>query len=144
MSNDETQPASGSRWEPAEQPPATPPTSTTTPAAASPVAYAPAPTRQQPGSNRGRLLLAGGAVGIALVAGAGGFALGHASADDGREGGQLWRQGPGGFPGGPQGTFPGPGQPGQQQPPDGFPDPRSDDDGQPLPDGGAGPGSSTS
>ena len=135
MSNDDTQPAnqpsSGSRWEPAEQPPA--------PAT---VAYAPPPPRQ-PARNRGRLLLAGGAVGIALVAGAGGFALGHASAEDGHDG-RFVRQGPGGFQGnfpggGPQGTFPGPGQPGQQPPPDGFPVPRGDDgDGdRQLPDDGA-------
>jgi hypothetical protein len=139
MSNDETQPVdqpvSGSRWEPAEQPPP------------APVAYAPAPPPRQPGQNRGRLLLAGGAVGVALVAGAGGFALGHASADDdGRGGpGQFGRQGPGGFQGtfpggGPQGTFPG-----QGQPPNGFPDPRGDDgDDEQLPDDGATPGFSTS
>ena len=119
MSNDETQPVSGSRWEPAEQPPAAPPSPTTTHAPTPPVAYAPAPMPRQPGQKRGRLLLAGGAVGIALVAGAGGFALGHASADDDRDG-QFGRQGPGGFHGsfpggGPQGTFPGPGQPGQQR-----------------------------
>ncbi len=116
MSNDETQPVS----QPASQP-----------AVAPPVAYAPAPPPRQPGRNRGRLLLAGGALGVALVAGAGGFALGHASADDGRDG-RFVRQGPGGFQGnfpggGPQRTFPGQGQPGQQQPPNGFPDPRGDD-----------------
>ena len=129
MSNDDTQPAvppaSGSRWEPAEQPPA-----------ATPVAYAPAPPPRQPRQHRGRLLLAGGAVGIALVAGAGGFALGHVTADDRREGiGQFGPQGQGGFPGtfpggGPQGTFPGQGQP----PPNGFPDRRDGDDQQQLPD----------
>ena len=140
MSDDETQPAnqpaSGSRWEPAQQPPA--PT---------PAAYAPAPPPRQPGKNRGRLLLAGGAVGVALVAGAGGFALGHATADDGRDGhGELGRQGPDGFQGtfprgGPQGMFPGPGQP-----PNGVPDPRGDDgDGdQQPPDDDATPGFSTS
>ena len=89
-------------------------------------------------------------MGIALVAGAGGFALGHASADDGREGGQFGRQGPGGFQGnfpggGPQGPFPGQGQQGQQQPPNGFPDPRGDGDGdQQQPDDDATPGFSTS
>jgi hypothetical protein len=134
MSNDETQPVdrpvSGSRWEPAPTP-----------------AYAAAPPPRQPGRNRGRLLLAGGAVGIALVAGAGGFALGHASADDGRDGpGRFGGPGMGGgFPGnlpggGPQGTFPGQGQ----QPPNGFPDPRDGDDGQQLPDDDVTPGTSTS
>ncbi|MBF4764306.1 hypothetical protein ISU07_14325 [Nocardioides islandensis] len=145
MSNDESPPPSGSRWEPAEQPPATP---AATPAAGSPVAYAPAP----PPRNRGRLLLAGGAVGVALVAGAGGFALGHASADEGDGPGGRFG-GPGGvlnqFPGGPvpggpqggQGTFPGQGQDGL---PPGFPG-RDDDqdqhDGQP--DDGTTQGSST-
>ena len=146
MSNDETQPVSGSRWEPAEQPPATPPAAGTTPSATTPVAYAPAP---QP-KNRGRLILAGGAVGIALVAGAGGFALGHATADDGRDGPSRFG-GPGGFQnqlpggpmqggpgteGGPQGTFPGQGEDGQ---PPGFPDRDGDD----QPDDGATQGSST-
>jgi hypothetical protein len=143
MSNDETspatQPSSGSRWEPAE------PAPTPAPAAYAPAAYAPASPPRQPGRNRGRLLLAGGAVGIALVAGSGGFALGHASADDGPEGGQFGRQGPAGFqapfPGsGPQGTFPG-----QGQPPNGFPEPRDgDDDSQQLPDDDVTPGYSTS
>ncbi|MEO6510104.1 MAG: hypothetical protein ABIO16_03870 [Nocardioides sp.] len=140
MSNDETAPVSGSRWEP----PATPTT-----------AYAPAPPRR----SRGGLILAGGALGVALVAGAGGFALGHATADDGRDGmGRFGRVGPGGFPGqlqgqlpggpgqqggqqqGPQGTFPGQGQDGQ--PPNGFPG-RGDDDDQ-LPDDSATQGSSVS
>ena len=94
MSNDETQPVG--------HPPTAPPS----------VAYAPAPPPRSPGRTRARLLLAGGALGVALVAGAGGFALGHASAEDGRDG-QFGRQGPGGFRGnfpggGPQGSFPGP------------------------------------
>ena len=100
---------------------------------APPVAYAPPPPPRPPGQSRGRLLLAGGALGVALVAGAGGFALGHATADDGPDG-RFVRHGPGGFQGnfpggGPQGTFPGQGQ----QPPNGFPDPRGDDQ-QQLPD----------
>ena len=127
MSDDETQPTSGSQ--PAPQQPA-PQQAAPQPAAPVP-AYAPAP---QP-RNRGRLLLAGGALGVALVAGAGGFALGHATADDGRDGAGRFG-GPGGFSGkfpggpmggqqnGPQGTLPG--QPGQ--PPDGFGDRRRDDD----------------
>ncbi len=151
MSNDETQPVdqpvSGSRWESAERPPATPPSPVTTPDEGSPVAYAPAPPPRQPGRNRGRLLLAGGAVGIALVAGTGGFALGHASADEGSEGhGRFGRPATGGgFPGngredGSRGTFPGQGQ----QPPNGFPDPRAGNDDQQLPDDDLSPGSSAS
>jgi hypothetical protein len=131
MSNDETQPASGSRWEqPADPSPAPPATQPVTPPAPVP-AYAPAPQRH----SRGRLLLAGGAVGVALVAGAGGFALGHATAGDGRDdpgrfgftrnggpmGGPMGGQG--GQDGGPQGMFPGPGQP------PGFPDGDGDSDG---------------
>jgi hypothetical protein len=138
MSNDETAPVSGSRWEPAT-PPAGQPATT---------AYAPAP----PQRNRGGLILAGGALGVALVAGAGGFALGHATADDGRDGmGRFGQGGPGGF----QGQFPGgPGQQGGQQqgpqgtlpgqPPNGFPDPRDDDDDQGQADDGATQGSSVS
>ncbi len=152
MSNDETAPVSGSRWEPATPPAAQPagqPAATT--------AYAPAPPKR----SRGGLILAGGALGVALVAGAGGFALGHATADDGRDGaGRFGQGGPGGgfqnqFPGGPgqqrrqqgpqngpRGTLPG-------QPPNGFPQPRGDDgddgdNGQQRPDDGATPGSSTS
>jgi hypothetical protein len=129
MSDDETQPVSGSRWEQqpdqpsppsAAQPPGPPPG----PPAAVP-AYASAP---QP-RNRGRLLLAGGAVGVALVAGTAGFALGHATGDDDRDG-------PGRFrfmqDGGPPGTFPG-----QGQPPGSFPD--RDGDGRDFPDDGQGP-----
>jgi hypothetical protein len=70
-----------------------------------------------PRRNRGRLLLAGGALGIALVAGTAGFALGHVTAD-GRDGtdrfGPAFQRngGPGGFSGnGPQ----------QHQQPPGFP-----------------------
>jgi hypothetical protein len=121
MTNDDTEPAaqqaSGSRWEQPIPPPAQP----------APVpTYASAPPPRS--GRRGRLLLAGGAVGIALVAGTGGFALGHASADHGRDGpGRVGGPGfpnfPGGGPmGGPQGTFPG-----QGQPPGGFPDRRDDD-----------------
>ena len=75
---------------------------------------------------------------VALVAGTAGFALGHATADDDRDG-------PGRFGfmqgGGPPGTFPR-----QGQPPGGFPDRDGDgdgdgrdfpDDGQGLPDEGA-------
>lgn len=141
MSNDETAPVSGSRWEPVApaQPAATAPDTAQAPPPAT-TAYAPAPPRR----NRGGLILAGGALGVALVAGAGGFALGHATADDGRDGpGRMGFQN--GFPGGgPQGTFPGPGGQGQGQPPQGF-DPRGDDDDQgQLPDDGATQGSSTS
>jgi hypothetical protein len=75
MSNDETQPVGGSRPEQPADP--------DSPAAPVP-AYAPAPA---PNRHRGRLLLAGGAVGIALIAGAGGFALGHATAGDDRNAG---------------------------------------------------------
>ncbi len=140
MSNDETRPVSGSRWEPAEQPP------TPSPPA---VAYAPAPAPR----NRGRLLLAGGAVGVALVAGAGGFALGHATADDGRDG-RFGRPGFGTFNGPQQRQQMPPGFQGGPGPQDGFPDPRGDDgdgqdgdgqdgNGQYLPDDGATQGSST-
>ena len=101
MSNDETQPVSGSRWEqPAAD--ATPPVVPPVPTAA----YAPAPP---PHPHRGRLLLAGGAVGVALIAGAGGFALGHASGDDDRGAG-IGRPGFGPN-GGPQQGFPNDGQP---------------------------------
>ena len=116
MSNDETQPASGSRWEqPADPSPAQPATQPATPPANQPAAvpaYAPAPQLR----SRGRLLLAGGAVGVALVAGAGGFALGHATAGDGRDDpgrfGFTRNDGPmggpmGGQDGGPQGQPPG-------------------------------------
>jgi hypothetical protein len=125
MSNDEKQPTSGSRWEEsdAQQQPAPEP-------AVVPAYAAPA---QRP--NRGRLILAGGAVGIALVAGAGGFALGHATADGGRDGGQFGRFGPRGDEHGPHGF------PGNEQPP-GFPgDDGSDDDGATTPDDGATQGS---
>ncbi len=92
-------------------------------------AYAPAPA---PNRNRGRLLLAGGAVGVALIAGAGGFALGHASAGDDRDAG-VGRTGFGPN-GGPGQGFPNNGQqppgfqggPGGQDGQDGF-DPRGDD-----------------
>ena len=78
MSNDETQPVSASHDEQ--------PVESATPAATPPPtpSYAAAPP---PNRNRGRLLLAGGAVGLALIAGAGGFALGHASAGDDRDAG---------------------------------------------------------
>ena len=125
MSNDETQPVSGSRWEQEPDQPATEPAATE-PAASAPAAapaYAPAPLPRS--GNRSKLLLAGGTLGIALVAGTGGFALGHVTADDGHDG-------PGRFgfmhDGGPQGAFPG-----QGQPPGGFPE--GDEDGSDLPDG---------
>ena len=69
-------------------------------------AYAPAPP---PSRRRGRLLLVGGALGVALVAGSAGFALGHATGDDDRQGagrpgpGYHRDGGPGGFPDGPHG-----------------------------------------
>ena len=106
MSDDETQPVSGSRWEqPAD--PNTPRGSRLAPPTPS---YAPAPP---PNRNRGRLLLAGGAVGVALIAGAGGFALGHATAGDDRDAGV----GRTGF--GPNGG-PGQGFPNNGQQPPGF------------------------
>jgi hypothetical protein len=142
MSDDDTQPTSGSRWEQPTPPPVAHPT-------APAPAYAPAP---QP-RHRGKLALAGGAVGIALVAGGGGFALGHATADTDRDG--MGRFGPGNLQGnfpdggplgpqhnGPQGAFPG--QPGQ--PPDGFGDRDDDgdgDQGQQLPDDGTTEGSTS-
>jgi hypothetical protein len=95
-------------------------------------AYAAAPP---PKRNRGRVLLAGGALGIALVAGSAGFALGHVTADDGRDGaGRFGFQrngGPGGFPGnGPQQQQP----PGFPDGPDGPDDPDESDGSGPLPD----------
>lgn len=132
MSNDETQTAGGSRWEqpadpntPAAAPPPTPPV----PPPAPTPSYAPA---SPPNRNRGRLLLAGGAVGVALIAGAGGFALGHATAGDDRDAG-VGRTGFGPN-GGPGHGFPNNGQqpPGLQGGPgghdrqDGF-DPSVDD-----------------
>jgi hypothetical protein len=110
MSNDETQPVSAAlRKQPVEsgEPVATPPP---TPS------YAPAPSANR---NRGRLLLAGGAIGVGLIAGAGGFTLGHASADDDRDAG-IGRTGFGPH-GGPGQGFPNSGH----QPPDfrgGLPD----------------------
>jgi hypothetical protein len=100
MSNDENQPVS--------------------PAPAAP-AYAAAP----PPPRRGRLLLAGGALGIALVAGTGGFALGHVTADDGRDDHARFGRS-GDFPGGPQGSFPG-GPQGRPGMPPGLQDRRDDD-----------------
>ena len=142
MSDDETQPVSGSRWEqpadpgtPAAAAPSTPPAAAGPPA--TPVAaYAPAPA---PNRNRGRLLLAGGAVGVALIAGAGGFALGHASAGDDRDAG-IGRTGFGPN-GGPGQGFPNNGQPppgfqggpAGQDDADGF-DPDGDDDDDQAPD----------
>jgi hypothetical protein len=135
MSDDETQPVSGSRWEqpadpdtPAAAPPPTPPAAAE-PHPAPVAAYAPAPA---PNRNRGRLLLAGGAVGVALIAGAGGFALGHATAGDDRDAG-VGRTGFGPN-GGPGQGFPNNGQqppgfqggPGGQDGQDGV-DPRGDD-----------------
>jgi len=143
MSNDETQPVGGSRWEqpadpetPAAAPPPTPPVP---PAAATP-SYAPAPP---PNRNRGRLLLAGGAVGVALIAGAGGFALGHATAGDDRDAG-VGRTGFGPN-GGPGQGFPNDGQrpPGFQGGPRGD-DGDSGDDADDLPDDGDTQGSSSS
>jgi hypothetical protein len=130
MSDDETQPVSGSRWEQPADPntqPAVPPPTPPTPPTPS---YAPAPP---PNRNRGRLLLAGGAVGVALIAGAGGVALGHATAGDDRDAG-VGRTGFGPN-GGPGQGFPNNGQPppgfqggpGGQDDQDGF-DPRGDDD----------------
>ena len=79
-------------------------------------AYAAAPP---PKRHRGRLLLAGGALGIALVAGSAGFALGHVTADDDRDG--ALRFGPGFQRDGGPGGFPGDGpQQRQQQPPPNF------------------------
>ena len=82
MSNDEPRPVSGSRWEqprdePARQDPQPSRVQASHPAPTTEYAAARTPTR-----NRGRLLLAGGAVGLALVSGAGGFALGQAIGDD--------------------------------------------------------------
>ena len=85
-------------------------------------AYAAAPAPHQ---RRGRLLLAGLALAVALVAGTAGFALGNVTADDGRDGPvHPFNQGPGrGDAGqdGPFGHFGGDGQPpggsGQGQPP---------------------------
>lgn len=151
MSDDETQPVSGSRGEqpadpdtPAAAPPPPPPAVAGPPAAPA-AAYAPAPA---PNRNRGRLLLAGGAVGVALIAGAGGFALGHASAGDDREAG-VGRTGFGPN-GGPGQGFPNNGQqppgfqrgPGGQDGQDGF-DPRGDN-GDDLPDDDSAQGSSNS
>jgi hypothetical protein len=132
MSNDETQPVSGSPREPGEAPETPQPPA---PAPESPSAQVPtyaAPSRRP---NRGGLILAGGALGIALVAGAGGFALGRLTADEGRDGGQFGRFGPRGDEHGPRGF------PGNEQPP-GFPgDDGSDDGGSNTPDDGATQGS---
>ena len=133
MSNDETQPVSGSRWEqPAAD--ATPPAIPPAPIPAPTPSYAPAPP---PNRNRGRLLLAGGAVGVALIAGAGGFALGHASAGDDRDAG-IGRTGFGPN-GGPGQGFPNNGQtpPGFQGGPGGQDDFDHDEDGEDEDDGDA-------
>jgi hypothetical protein len=128
MSNDETQPVSGSRWEPnGDQAPDTPTPAPDAPTAETPAApvhapaYVPAadgdsaPPPVAAGRRNGRVLLAGAVAGIALVAGTGGFALGHATAGDGGRQGQVGTdgrddRGPGGFlgtrDGGPGGVPP--------------------------------------
>ena len=146
MSNDETQPVSGSRWEQ--------PAADATPPVVPPVPTAAVGVRRWRRGVRGRLLLAGGAVGVALIAGAGGFALGHASAGDDRDAG-IGRTGFGPDGGHGQG-FPNNGQqppgfqggPGGQDGQDGF-DPRGDDrdngdNGDDLPDDDSTQGSSNS
>jgi hypothetical protein len=83
-------------------------------------AYAAAPP---PNRRRGRLLLAAGAVGIAMLAGSAGFAVGHVTADEGHD--RVRRSGPGFQRNGGPGGFPGNGpQQRPQQPPgfDGLPD----------------------
>jgi hypothetical protein len=146
MSNDETQPAgpapSGSLW---EEPAAHPPPVGPPPAA--PAHNTPAYAAARTPPRRGRLLLAGGAVGVALVAGTGGYAVGQLTAGDGRDDRGLFdRTGyfPGGaqqnFPeGGPPGAFPGQGGQGMPGPPPGWQDRRDDDE--TLPDDGATQGS---
>jgi hypothetical protein len=98
MSNDDTQPASGSGWEPTE-----PTEPTEPPPAAAPPAYAaPAPAAKP---RRVWPLLAGAAAGIALVAGLAGFGIAQATDDDGRGhppagfGPDPHRHGPGEMPG---------------------------------------------
>lgn len=86
MSNDETQPVSGSRWEPEPGEAATPPAGPPAGPPAPMPSYAAAPVaRSTRRPRRGTLLIAGAAAGIALLAGTGGFALGNATAGDGRD-----------------------------------------------------------
>jgi hypothetical protein len=93
--SDDTRPAN----QPTSPPPAAPPPYA--PPYAPAYAAAPAPR-----AGRGGLLLAGLALGIALVAGTAGFTLGHVTADGGRDDhGQMFRQGPDGGPGGQGGPF---------------------------------------
>jgi hypothetical protein len=137
MNDDETQP-SGSRWEPTEptqptestQP--TQPTQPTAPPAAQPAYAVPAPATKE---RLGWLPVAGAAAGIALAAGVAGFAIGQATADDGRQGPPA-RFGTHGDEHGPRGF------PEHGQPPPGIPgDDGSDDDGSTTPDDGATQGS---
>ena len=131
---------SGNRWEPTDDDtaPVTPVNASTPPPAAEPVTapeygWAPAPaagsdrrngaTGPRPGRRRAGVLVAGAAL-VALAAGAGGYAIGAASAgSDGQDVGTT-RQGP------PVGSAPGSGAPGQDgnddhdqfEGPDGGPD----------------------
>lgn len=101
---------SGSRWEPASGEPVQPVTAQLSdPIPYDPVpGYAPAAPTAEPttGRLRTRLGLAAATVGLVALGGAGGFALGHAAADNPR---QDFSQGNG---------FPGGGLPGNGQRPD--------------------------
>lgn len=131
--NDDTHPIGGSAWEPAPAPvPDTREPAPSGPATSEPAAMAAGPgprvARWRPrftgSSNRRRGSLAGAALGLVVVSGLGGFALGHAAADEGAgfaDRGQVGSpfgqdvdgDGDHGLPGGPPRGTPGylPGQP---------------------------------
>ena len=129
MNDEDTR--SGSRWEPEDSAesaaPDTDQTSTTTeqPAAPEPPSDnaapsdAPAasetadatPSRDWKDRFRGRTALAGAGIGLAAISGIGGFAIGHATADDSGRVGFVNNDGPGRdgrIPGGEGGDFRGP------------------------------------
>ena len=125
--NDETEHpgASGNRWEPG----APTPESTPEPTPESTPEPTPEPTAESasrwPWLSRARTATAGAAAAVLLVGGAGGFALGRTTADDGVDGRTDHQQGvPTGFdrdgdrgvPGGPMGQLPGGQLPDGQQP----------------------------
>ncbi len=112
--SDEQTPGSGSRWEPA-QPPQVDDEAPTT--------VTPTDRRSRFAGLRSRTGLAAGAagLGLALVAGVGGFALGHVSADPGDRVGLVGEDAPGNG----DGRFHAPPAP----PPGSAPDRAPDDDG---------------
>ena len=134
----EETPASGNRWEPHGDEPATSPTTVPEAGQSMPVVV-----ERRRWRDRVRPAVAGAVAGTAIVTGVGGFAIGRATTDTEPSGGDQQqvgfvsgdRDGDGGFPGGPDGGPDG----GADGGPDGGPgrDHGGDDDQQ------AEPGSST-